>query len=431
MKIDTTLSRGFAWLGTLCALFALSSAIAFGQLINGRFITSVYTWQQFDTVGVSKKFARGFQSALFDIAQGDFSVHANFQGAVMLQHQLDELPDYRLYYAYAQWKNIADIADVSFGRLPFFAGVGNGTLDGALTRFHSADNKLRMTFYGGANVPLDLSVKEWGPLKKSFTVGGQIITTAIDNLKLGVSYMNRQRERVGYYSIYDSLFVAPLLAKEQYASGDGLYFLTSATVHVRYDYNVDYKKTQRAQVDFKYNPTDCWSASVNYIHRDPQLPYGSFFSVFNVQSTDEFEGGLDHNFAQAWRGFIRGAYVKYTDDNSFRYTLGIANDYGSLSYRGNTGYAGELNSFSAQCSYPLTERKFIPSAGISYISYKLNAEDKTENTVAILLGCVARPLQMLSFDVQGQWLNNKIYKSDFRLYAGLNIWFTEQLNFFE
>jgi hypothetical protein len=73
----------------------------------------------------------------------------------------------------------------------------------------------------------------------------------------------------------------------------------------------------------------------------------------------------------------------------------------------------------------------IPTLGISYNTYKLNTADDTENTIAAVLGLIARPLQMLSIDLQGQWLNNKVYKNDVRLYAGLNFWFSEQLHIFE
>src|SRR6266705_1136016 len=167
-------SKTFSHISPVLCFFAatlMTSPVAIGQLVNARFITSVYTWKQFDTVGVSKKLARGLQSVPPDVAQGEFSIHGHFQGAVMLQHRLDELPDYRLYYGYAQWKNIADVADLSVGRLPFFAGVGFGTIDGALTSVHVAESKLRLTIYGGANAPLDLTVKQWGPIKKSFAAG--------------------------------------------------------------------------------------------------------------------------------------------------------------------------------------------------------------------------------------------------------------------
>jgi hypothetical protein len=415
----------------------LSSSAAVGQLVNLRLMSSAYGWKQYDTVGTSKKLWRGFQSVMLDVGQGDFSLHGHFQGAVMLQKHLDELPDYRLFYGYAQWKNIAKVADLSLGRLPFFVGVGSGTIDGALTRFHFASNMLAMTFYGGANTPLDLTVKKWGPLKRDFTLGGQILLSVKD-FRLGASYMNRQRQRPGYWTVRpDTLFnpsnvyVDPEQAREQYAGGDLSYSLPKGSFYTRYDYNVDYKQTQRAQIGLHYYPTDEWAVSADYIHRAPRLPFNSFFAVFSVPTSEELEAGVDYTFVSSTRLFVRGAAVKYVDDQSFRYTVGVANDYASASYRGGTGYAGELNAVSVQGSCPLLDRKLIPTLGVSYTSYKLNVSDKTENTIATALGLIARPLQMLSVDVQGQWLSNKVYKNDVRLYAGLNFWISHNLNLFE
>jgi len=437
MKADTTLSRSVARMTIICAICVLTSSTAFGQLVNGRLITSMYAWKQYDTVGVSKKFTRGFQSVLLDVTQGDFSLHGHFQGAVMLQKKLDELPDYRLYYGYAQWKDIFDVVDLSFGRVPFFAGVGNGTIDGALTRFRMVDNRVRMTIYGGANTPIDMTIKKWGPISNNFTLGGQFLYSG-DDLSMGLSYMNRQRQRPAYWTTrLDSLandvtlYVDPVTTKEQYAGGDMSYWLSNIRFNARYDFNVDYRVTQRAQMGVRYNPSEGWGVSAEYLHHAPHLPYKSFFAVFNASTLDEFEGGVDYTLKSATRFFIRGAAVRYVDDNSFRYTVGVANNFASASYRGSTGYAGELNAVSLQGSYPLLDRKLIPTFGAAYTSYKLNKSDKTENTLVASLGVIARPLQMLSIDVQGQWLNNKVYKNDVRLYAGLNFWFTEQLHFFE
>lgn len=436
MSATRTISLKACLAFSVLTYILMSPPPAYGQVVNARVISSIYGWKQYDTVGVSKKFWRGFGSVLLDAAQGDFSVHGNFQGAVMLQKKLDEVPDYRLYYGYLQWKNIVNVADISLGRMPFFAGVGSGTLDGALTTFHVAGNTLRLTFYGGANVPLDLGVKEFGPLKSNFTVGGQVLTTAIEDWRLGVSYMNRQRRRPGYWTLRAdtlgdpnallSLYVDPVQDKEQYASGDVSYSIPNAVFHARYDYNVDFKETQRAQMNVKYYPSDSWAVSADYIHRSPRIPYNSFFAVFNIPTSDELEGGVDYTMPSATRLFVRGACVQYVSDRSFRYTVGVANNFASASYRGSTGYAGELNAISLQGSYPLCDRMLIPNMGVSFSSYKLNASDNEEKTVAGVLGLIARPLQAFSVDVQAQWLNNKVYKNDMRFYAGMSYWISQQ-----
>ena len=46
------------------------------------------------------------------------------------------------------------------------------------------------------------------------------------------------------------------------------------------------------------------------------------------------------------------------------------------------------------------------------------------------LGATLRPIQAASLDVQAQWLRNRVFDNDMRLFAKLNIWLTEQLNLF-
>ena len=439
MTADRTISSKAFPVFLFLIFISLSTSHTVGQVVNARLVSSVYGWKQYDTVGTAKKLWRGYSSLLLDVAQGNFSLHGNFQGAVMLQKKLDELPDYRLYYGYAQWKNIVDMADVSIGRLPFFAGVGSGTIDGALTTFRCADNTLRLTMYGGANTPVDMTVLKMGPIKDNFTLGGQILTTAVEDWRFGISYMNRQRRRQGYWTSrpdtllnpntsITTLYIEPDEVKEQYGSSDVSYWLPNASFHARYDYNFDYNQTQRTQLNVKYYPSESWVVSADYIHRAPRLPYNSFFAVFNIPTVDEMEAGVDYTCMSTARMFVRGALVQYISNKSFRYTVGVANDFASASYRGSSGYAGEQNSVSLQGSYPVCDRKLIPNMGLSYTSYKLNKSDNTEHTVGAVLGLIARPLQMLSLDVQGQWLNNKVYKNDLRLYAGVSFWISEHVN---
>ncbi len=406
--------------------------------MNGRFITSLYTWEQFDTVNASKKFLRGFQSAIFDVAQGNFSVHTHFQAAATLKKDLDETPDYRLFYLYGRWKNIGNVVDLSVGRLPYFAGVGNGTLDGALTNLNLAEKKIRVTVYGGARVPADLSIESWGPLKNNFVVGGQVVTTPIEGGRLGVSYVNRFREKPGYWTVRpDSLFnpvtfyVDPTAAKEQYASGDASYHISSVSFYGRYDYDLNFNRTLRSQLGARVYATDELFVSGDFIHRTPRLDYNSFFSVFTHSSVDEFEAGCDYVLMPALRVFLRGAYVKYDDDNSNRYTVGIAHNYVALTYRGTTGHPGELASVSVQGTYPLCERTIMPTAGLTYSSYKLNASSPRNEAIAGSLGVIVRPIETFSVDVQGQLLKNNIYSQDVRLFVSLNYWFAQQLGLFE
>jgi hypothetical protein len=101
-----------------------------------------------------------------------------------------------------------------------------------------------------------------------------------------------------------------------------------------------------------------------------------------------------------------------------------------VSYSGSTGYAGELESFSAQAAYPFFDRLLVPTFGLSWSLYRLSAEDLRHSAVAVLAGATVRPARNFSFDVQGQWMANRMYSRDMRLQVKLMYWFAERVSLF-
>lgn len=417
------------------AAIVFMSAPAPGQLINGRLISSVYTWEKFDTVGSSRKIARGFQSAILDIGQGSFSLHTHFQAASELKHQLDELPDYRLYYLYARVKDIAGMADLSLGRMPFFAGVGIGTVDGAQATVRFAENAYKLTLYGGADVPSDMTVKGYGSLKNRFALGGQFVVAAVPDLRASVSYMNRRRERSSYWTIRPDpvmdplpLLITPEPEREEFAGADLSYTFNEARFYGRFDYDLAMKRTQRTQLGARYTLAPDLIVTGDFIYRMPRIPYNSFFTVFDVSSVTELEGGVDYFVTPVYRAFVRGAYVRYFGDHSFRYTAGIGRENVELTYRGSTGYAGILNTFTLSGVYPLFDNQVVPNAAFSFTRYRLDDNARARSAMAAAVGTTLRFFKAVSLDLQGQWVNNLVMKSDFRFFGKLNIWFSERLN---
>jgi hypothetical protein len=411
---------------------------AHAQLVNGRFITSVYAFEKFDSVDASDTHVRGFQSAFLDISHGSFSLHAHMQIASVLESTLDEEPDFRTYYLYAKIRDIGEILDVSAGRIPYYAGVGSGLVDGSVLTARFDKNNYRVTFYAGARVPEELTLNGWNSLNKNFTVGGQFLIMSIPNTRIGASYVNKQRDRVPYWTVRpDSLFnpvsiyIIPNALKEQLISGDVRYDFSDAAVYSRYDFDLNRSATQRFQIGGRIELGKEWYLSGDLIHREPRVAYNSFFSAFVGSAVDEFEVGGDYRFLPSWRAFLRGAYVSYDGEDSFRYTIGLAQTYAGFTYRGNSGYAGELNSLSVQGSFPLFDRLVVPNAALTVGSYKLNDEAPRETALAFAFGSTVRPFQVLSFDVQVQVLTNRVVDNDVRLFGKLNYWFARNLSVME
>ena len=178
------------------------------------------------------------------------------------------------------------------------------------------------------------------------------------------------------------------------------------------------------------NVTDRLALTGDVIHRVPRIGYNSIFAAFVTNSVNEVEGGMEYRFLPMLRAFVRIAGVSYTDESSTRWTVGVNSGYGSVSYSGSNGYAGELQSLSLQGSYPFFGRMVVPTAGLSYASYSISEGSEKQDAFGLLIGAIVRPTPTLSFDAQAQMLNNKLMKHDLRLQLKLTYRFAQRLSLF-
>ncbi len=424
--------------GALLAAALLVPSPLSAQQLTGRFITSFDTWEKFDTIGVSHKVFRGFQSAILDIGQGNISIHTNMQAATTSSDVVDG-SDYRLFNLYVKVKDIQNIVDVSVGRVPYFYGVGMGTLDGGVVSARTVDRMYRVTLYGGVTPPNDFGVSSIGTVKDKFAIGGQAVFNPVSDFRGSVSYVNRRDPLPSYYALRanpitldgSTVLIVPEPEKQQLGGVDLNYTKSGLNVYGRYDYNFELTKTQFGQLGLRYTLNPDLQFTLYATRREPNVPVGSFFSQFTLKGTTEIEGGADYFVLPGIRTFLRAAYVAYDGDNSVRYSAGIGREDIQLVVRGNTGYAGELASVSLQGAHAFFDYRVVPNAGISYMSYKVDADAPRYTAAAAEVGATLRPVSAVSLDVQGQWLNNFIMKSDFRFVGRLHFWFSDHLNLFE
>lgn len=420
-------------------LVSLSASAVVAQRINGRLITSMYAWQRDDAIGAQTTYVLGYQTFQFDIYQNAISLHAYLQGFNDFGSLISGGPELRMYNLYLKASNLGNVLDLSLGRQAVYAGVGSGTIDGLLSRIQVAEGKAVLVGYAGAVPPPYQKFAVVENVDKNFMVGGQFIVSPFEGSRLGVSYMNRRIGQPSYFAIRRdsvnnalSTFISPEPYSDQFVGVDASYRGSARfSLYGRYDYDLNYDWISRGQVFGRVSITDRIALTGEYIYRSPRLPFHSFFSLFPRNSVTEVEGGVEYNLTALWRAFGRLAYVKYISDNNRRYTAGLAGEYGSVSYSGNVGYAGKLNSVSAQFYYPLLNRAVVPTLGLSYAEYRLSWSNDIAHTRAAVLSSTVRPWPTFSFDLEFQWLNNRIVQSDVRFLVRMNYWFTEQLNLFQ
>jgi len=184
----------------------------------------------------------------------------------------------------------------------------------------------------------------------------------------------------------------------------------------------------RAELNGRYAVTENLGVNLYYNYRSPQIRYNSIFAVFDFGNTHEIEAGADYKINSDFTVFGKFGNVEYKDDNSQRFTLGLNSTYGGLSYRQTFGYAGELSSISAYSAKTFLDGFLTPSIGLAYTNYKLSEDAEANNILSALFGVNIKPWQTLSFDLQGQFSDNKIYKNDLRLFFKINYWFNTNLD---
>ncbi len=416
----------------------IASTPLFSQLFQARFVTSALAWARQDTVGTSTAHLFGTQTLQFSLAGKNLSLHTYLQGFNDFGGELKNDPQYRLYNLYLKASNLFDMVDVSVGRQTVFAGVGVGGMDGGLVSVKAFDSKLRVNGYYGLLPAPQQKAELIGDKKNNFMTGGQVIVSPLDFAQLSVSYARKNVRQDTYNAIRrDSLFnpvtieIKPSASEEEYLSGDlNLEYGEMASGYFRYDYDMNFEKTSRAQFFSRVKILDDLGITGEYLYREPRLSYNSIFSVFAYNTLSEYELGFEYVFEKPWQVFGKFGYVSYGDESSNRMTVGINGSYGSVSVTQNLGYGGELSAASLTCSYPMFERVLTPTILVSFAQYKLSENGSLDNALAIALGAVYRPLAMLSLDTQVQWIQNKIYKNDVRLFLRFSYALSERLDIF-
>ncbi len=417
-------------------ILLVSVTQASGQFVTGRLTTSFYGWQGRDVNDAKLNFLRGYENVQFDATSGQFSFGTNLQVSNDFATKIVTDPELRLSSLVFRVRRIADVFDFSLGRQFVFAGVGNGIIDGANMKFSFLQGKLGAHIYGGYNVVETRSLNWKKSLADNSLFGAQVTGSPTDNLLLGVSYMNRRRSPDAFTVVrLDSLFNPYQVVlnstpyEEEYASVDANYDISSTiNVYGRGDYDVNLERLSRAELNARVGVLSSLYVTANVLHREPRLAYNSVFAVFNSNSTQEVEGGLEYNISPSFRTYARFAYVDYRDDNSQRITIGGFYEFISVSFTHNIGFAGDLNGVALQAVYPLQDRVFVPMLALGYGSYKISPDAETNDVVNGSIGLTYRPVPSLSADIQAMYMQNRLYSNDTRIFLKVNYWFSTKLN---
>ncbi len=413
---------------TVSLLMGLTGLI-YPQNINGRLTSALYTFERFDTLNNSATYARTFQMLYLTFGSRNVSLKSYMNLEADIAEDLVYDPRFRLYNLYLDVRNLFDAVYLKFGRQTLYNSVGGGVFDG-LTLGVNYEGFNINGFYGG-NVPAYQKFKFTDDLSNDFVAGGKLTVNAITNTRIALRYINKNFKNISY----STTRLDPNLNSIDYLinnSSQQYEFLTAEVsysqpetfrIDTRYDYDLNYSATSKFEVTGRYDGIEDFGLSVYYNYREPRIRYNSIFSVFDFRNSQEIEFGGDYLISGTYKLIGKFANVSYEDESSQRISLGLSSHWGTITGRKTFGYAGELSAISFYTAQTLLNGLITPNFSFAYTRYKLSSAVSTNEMVTVLLGLNYRPIRTLSFDAQGQFMNNKIYNNDFRLLLKFNFWF--------
>lgn len=414
-----------------CLLFAQN--FSFSQNINGRLTSSIYSFERFSIPGASNNYLRAYELINLNFNRDNFSLKTYFNFETDITKKLTTDPRLRVYNFYIEGRNFHDILSFRLGRQPIINSVAGGLFDGVYAAVSKGYFKIN-AYYGG-NVPAYQKFETTDDWKNNFIVGGQITTTILKDFRIDAGYVNKNFKQQDYNAVRLDEDLNPITVlirnksnQYQFAYVQAAYEMADyLSIDTRYDYDINFKKTSKVEFYGSYNQIKNLNINFYYNYREPKIRYNSVFSVFDYGNTQEIEAGGDYTINDNLTVSGKYAYVKYKDENTQRASVGLSTKYGNLSYRRGMGYAGELDALSAYTAHTFMNGLLTPSVGLSYITYKVSKDSEKNNLITLLAGFNIRPFRTLSFDAQGQFMNNKIYKNDYRFLFKVNYWFNTNL----
>ncbi|MFZ0455255.1 MAG: hypothetical protein WAM24_16045, partial [Ignavibacteriaceae bacterium] len=93
----------------LCGIIILFSISLSAQSINGRFSSSLYSFQRYDTINVSNTYAQTFQMLNLNINKGNYSLRTYMNFESVLSKDIKNDPTLRFYNFYFEARKILEV----------------------------------------------------------------------------------------------------------------------------------------------------------------------------------------------------------------------------------------------------------------------------------------------------------------------------------
>jgi hypothetical protein len=331
------------------------------------------------------------------------------------------------------------MADVQAGRFFVVAGAGIGLMDGAQATVRLPWYPVKVVAYGGALAPAGRKFEIIEDVLDNKMWGARATVQPIHEAQFSLGYANKRMTQKTYGAIRaDDLLTGtktielrPEPRNEQLVSFDASGELPEwGDAYLRYDHDFESWKMSRFNAFARVKVMEGLAVTGEYLQREPRVAFNSIFSVFAFSTLKEAEGGVEVEVLKDWFLVAKYGSVSYGDGSTDRITIAANGRLVGASLSHNTTYNGDISAASLNASYPLFDNLLTPTVLVGFSQYKLDAAAPLENALSLAAGAVVRPLPTLNVDAQVQWINNRIYANDVRLFVRLSYQLTRRLDLF-
>lgn len=427
-RFSTTLRFGSGRIGVCLfsgAILLFLCSYVSGATIGGRFTTSLYSWERQGADGDGTGHLRAAQAAMLYLDRAgapglSFHTYVYLYGDVRAEEQDD--PRLKVYHTYVDWKRAVGALDVRFGRQLVYEGVGHGTIDGLWLGYDFGD-LLQIAGYAGSLPSLEASngLQSWSD---GHMIGATLRIRRIYGTTVRVSFVRKARQPVAYQSHYSGKTIENSALQQQWVGIDlRRRFGRVVDLFGRLDIDTMFEKIRRAELIARYTMSPSLRLTGEFIHRVPTIDLNSIFSVFAQETNQQVRLSGTYRINKQVSVFSGVEHVLYDGDTATRVRIGVFFRGNTIAYSRGMGYMGARDGVSGGLRYPVGDKLWIKAnAQFAQVALFDGAEDKDE-VVTASMGVNYRPTRGTSFDLEGQSVQNKVYKRDFRIFFRGSVWF--------
>lgn len=384
----------------------LASTAAWSAEVHGRSSTQ---FQWYNDIFTDKKVAEFGEYLNLSITKIDKAEKFSIQGYGRITQDVrngDGLNG-RLYYLYANYRDLYDKVDLRFGRQFVNYAAGSALIDGGQIELKNV-GPLAFSVMGGRNVFFDLTGE--GTRDRDFAFGAAV------NL---AGYKNTDAE-LSYFMKFDQDGVA----RDNLGASFKQYLFNSLKVYGNARFDMASETFSEVLAGVKYFPMADLVLTGEWYQSYPTFDSTSIYSVFAVSRYQEGVFRADYTINDMFS--VNAGYSRqdYEGDDADVFEVGcrirpIDNLQLNLNYDRRSGYGGKLNGGIAEVIYePIKPLEL--AAGMHFDVYQRDRITGEETARKYWAGAKYKIAQNMSASIRVEDNVNARYKSDWQGRAAFN-----------